>query len=182
MSNSLLSGLSGYLSASGAIFSEGTASSNGRNTPVSVLSRAESSLDSAQRLGGMPYMSTSAALADKNFLSTMTAVKTTLETAHRLGGISFENTSILPDKNSSDLGTAGGGLGASGGPTPHSCRYCNKAFYGNVDLARHERTHTGEKPFACTFCSYRSAQLGNLQRHVKSVHREDAPHCSNSQV
>ncbi|KAG7165915.1 Zinc finger protein 585B-like, partial [Homarus americanus] len=50
----------------------------------------------------------------------------------------------------------------------HSCPFCSKKFYGSVDLERHKRTHTGEKPFACNFCSYRATQLGNLQRHINS--------------
>ncbi|XP_047478183.1 longitudinals lacking protein, isoforms H/M/V-like isoform X12 [Penaeus chinensis] len=52
----------------------------------------------------------------------------------------------------------------------HSCPFCFKHFYGSVDLERHKRTHTGEKPFACPHCSYRATQLGNLQRHIKSKH------------
>lgn len=53
----------------------------------------------------------------------------------------------------------------------HACPFCSKKFYGSVDLERHKRTHTGEKPFACNFCSYRATQLGNLQRHIKSKHQ-----------
>ncbi|XP_069191883.1 zinc finger and BTB domain-containing protein 41 isoform X2 [Procambarus clarkii] len=37
-------------------------------------------------------------------------------------------------------------------------------------LRQHFRRHTGEKPFPCPYCSFRSAQKGNLNVHVKRVH------------
>lgn len=57
----------------------------------------------------------------------------------------------------------------------HTCPFCLKNFYGSVDLERHKRTHTGEKPFACTHCLYRATQLGNLQRHMKTKHQVYPP-------
>lgn len=57
----------------------------------------------------------------------------------------------------------------------HKCRYCEKSFFGSVDKERHERTHTGERPFACHVCNYRSTQLGNLTRHMKTMHADCPP-------
>jgi uncharacterized Zn-finger protein len=35
------------------------------------------------------------------------------------------------------------------------------------------RTHTGERPYQCNFCSYRATQSGSLTRHIKTVHQKD---------
>lgn len=35
------------------------------------------------------------------------------------------------------------------------CRFCGSVFASKNDLAKHERTHTGEKPFACDKCTFR---------------------------
>ncbi|XP_037800436.1 longitudinals lacking protein, isoforms H/M/V-like isoform X2 [Penaeus monodon] len=40
-------------------------------------------------------------------------------------------------------------------------------------LRQHFRKHTGEKPFSCPYCSFRSAQKGNLNVHIKRVHGSD---------
>ncbi|XP_042224584.1 zinc finger protein 771-like [Homarus americanus] len=55
-----------------------------------------------------------------------------------------------------------------------SCSHCGRFFLRPVDLGRHLRTHTGEKPFACPHCSFRSAQSGNVYRHIKMKHPEFA--------
>ena len=51
-----------------------------------------------------------------------------------------------------------------------ACPFCTKIMKLKADVKRHIRTHTGEKPYACKFCPYRSSQKGTLQYHVQHIH------------
>jgi len=47
-----------------------------------------------------------------------------------------------------------------------NCRYCPATFKSNTDLKRHERIHTGEKPFSCKICHKQFNRKGNMEKHT----------------
>lgn len=77
-----------------------------------------------------------------------------------------------------ELARGGGGYGG-GGPAAggtvvsavggvrhrHICRYCPKAFVTPSKRARHERIHTGDKPYGCGHCPQRFTQRCGLKAH-----------------
>ncbi|KAL0966318.1 hypothetical protein UPYG_G00293830 [Umbra pygmaea] len=57
----------------------------------------------------------------------------------------------------------------------HSCKICGKRFKRRKILRRHERFHTGEKPYSCSQCSKTFALRKSLRRHER-FHTGDKPH------
>lgn len=57
---------------------------------------------------------------------------------------------------------------------------CNYVAHGLASVARHKRTHTGEKPFKCTHdgCSYAATDSGTLTKHIRTHTGEKPYKCS----
>ena len=70
------------------------------------------------------------------------------------------------------------GCAVGTGEKPFACSMCSYRASNASGLRRHERTHTGEKPFACSMCDYRASQAGHLRDHERTHTGEKPFVCS----
>ncbi|XP_056332503.1 zinc finger protein 513 [Danio aesculapii] len=60
------------------------------------------------------------------------------------------------------------------GEKPYKCPQCSYASAHFDNLKRHHRVHTGEKPYKCRVCDYACGNLANLKRHER-IHSGSKP-------
>lgn len=77
------------------------------------------------------------------------------------GAFGEENVDGAPVGNAFKSTSSLGGLG---------CPYCGKVLPYLSDYQRHIRKHTGERPFACSHCSYATTRRSLLKTHVRKQH------------
>ncbi|KEF51586.1 uncharacterized protein A1O9_12221 [Exophiala aquamarina CBS 119918] len=65
---------------------------------------------------------------------------------------------------------------ARGKEREKQCAYCERTFTKEEHLRRHERSHTGEKPFKCHKCSRKYGCSDVLARHLLTHPLDDIAH------
>ncbi|XP_071514287.1 uncharacterized protein [Panulirus ornatus] len=60
-------------------------------------------------------------------------------------------------------------------PKIFKCTFCEKTFQRRANAVRHEKIHTGEKPFVCTLCGRGFITKANLMYHIERS-QEHASH------
>ncbi|TMS02562.1 Zinc finger protein 2-like protein [Larimichthys crocea] len=64
------------------------------------------------------------------------------------------------------------------GERPFACTYCGKRFAKSTSLVRHNLTHTGERPHQCSQCGKTFLTSGELLLHIR-IHTGERPYpCS----
>ncbi|XP_061099767.1 zinc finger protein 391-like [Conger conger] len=64
------------------------------------------------------------------------------------------------------------------GERPYHCSDCDKSFARSDHLKLHQKTHTGERPYLCSQCGKSFPQLGSLKLHQRTHTGERPYHCS----
>jgi len=61
------------------------------------------------------------------------------------------------------------------------CPYCGRSFSQKASMERHQRQHTGERPFQCTLCDSSYTRKENLQTHMSRMHGSSSVQHSGSE-
>lgn len=54
----------------------------------------------------------------------------------------------------------------------YTCPVCGMQFYHKAMFRHHYMIHSGEKPKACSYCTFRTRQGGTLRAHIRIKHPE----------
>ncbi|XP_072014180.1 uncharacterized protein [Amphiura filiformis] len=52
------------------------------------------------------------------------------------------------------------------------CSYCDRPFTTEGNLRIHIRTHTGDKPYQCRYCEFKTAYGFVMQKHINMTHKD----------
>lgn len=55
----------------------------------------------------------------------------------------------------------------------YACQYCKAVFAQSIELTRHVRTHTGDKPYVCRECGKGHSQASGLTVHLQTFHSKN---------
>lgn len=76
--------------------------------------------------------------------------------------------------NSSDCVEQDGAAATVDRSRKYQCHFCHKRFARPSSLRTHTYSHTGQRPFPCTFegCDKRFSVLSNMRRHLRRHHQQ----------
>ncbi|NWW93579.1 ZBT8A protein, partial [Rhynochetos jubatus] len=57
------------------------------------------------------------------------------------------------------------------------CPFCTRTVKRRIELKRHLRCHTGERPYPCKTCGRRFTRSEHLQNHLRNIHQENKMKC-----
>ncbi len=58
-------------------------------------------------------------------------------------------------------------------PSKYRCEHCDRSCSTSDVLKNHLRTHTGERPYACTKCAMKFTQRSSVQAHCRAAHTNE---------